>query len=90
MPSSKNYKRDYKQEYANDSKERRQFRSERTMARRELERQGKVHKGDGKDVDHRVPLSKGGSTGLANVRVVAASKNRSYARNKDGSMKGKK
>jgi hypothetical protein len=48
---------------------------------------GKAHKGDGKDVDHKTPLSKGGSTDRSNLRVVPASENRSFARNKDGSLK---
>ena len=33
----------------------------RNKARRMLVREGLVKKGDGKDVDHKVPLSKGGS-----------------------------
>lgn len=48
---------------------------------------GKVHKGDGKDVDHIQPLSKGGKTTPKNLRAISASRNRSYRRNKDGSMK---
>jgi hypothetical protein len=49
--------------------------------------EGKVHKGDGKDVDHKTPLSKGGSTNKSNLRVVPASSNRSFSRNRDGSLK---
>jgi hypothetical protein len=52
-----------------------------------MSKAGLVHKGDGKDVDHRTPLSKGGSTGRSNLRVVPASANRSFSRNKDGSLK---
>lgn len=76
-------------EYANYHSKPEQIkkRSERTMARRELEREGKVHKGDGKDVDHKVPLSKGGTNARSNLRVTSASDNRSFPRNKDGSMK---
>lgn len=86
MPSKQ---RDYKAEYANYHSKPEQIkkRSERTMARRELEREGKVHKGDGKDVDHKVPLSKGGTNARSNLRVDSASDNRSFPRNKDGSMK---
>lgn len=62
-------------------------RTEQNAARREMEKAGKVHKGDGKDVDHKVPLSKGGSTDKSNLRVVPASDNRSFERNKDGSLK---
>jgi len=46
-----------------------------------------VHKGDGKDVDHKKPLSKGGTTTRSNLRAVPASKNRSVKRNKDSSLK---
>jgi 5-methylcytosine-specific restriction endonuclease McrA len=48
---------------------------------------GKVHKGDGKDVDHKTPLSKGGSNNASNLAATFASSNRSFSRNKDGSMK---
>jgi len=42
----------------------------------------------GQDVDHKVPLSKGGSpTAISNLRAVSASDNRSFPRNADGSMK---
>ena len=59
----------------------------RNKARRMLEREGKVHKGDGKDVDHITPLGKGGSASRSNLRVKASSANRSFKRNPDGSMK---
>lgn len=61
--------RDYKQEYANESPKRRKDRAKRNKARRQLEREGLVHKGDGKVVDHKKPLSKGGGTGRKNLRV---------------------
>lgn len=62
-------------------------REEQNKARRIEEKAGKVHKGDGKDVDHKTPLSKGGKTDPSNLRVVPASQNRSFERNKDGSLK---
>lgn len=52
----------------------------RNKARRELMKEGRVHKGDGKEVDHIRPLSKGGSSGRNNLRVVSAKANRSYPR----------
>lgn len=54
--------RNYKQEYANyDGTEAvKKKRAQRNKARRMLEAKGVVHKGDGKDVDHKKPLSKGG------------------------------
>ena len=62
-------------------------RAQANKARRMMEREGLVHKGDGKDVDHKKPLSKGGSTTRSNLRVRSASANRSYARKSDGSIK---
>lgn len=65
-------------------------RAQRTKARRMLEREGKVHKGDGMDVDHVKPISKGGTTTPSNLRVVPKSKNRSFARTSTGAMKSRK
>jgi hypothetical protein len=81
--------RNYKQEYANyDGTEKvKKKRAERNKARRMLEREGVVKKGDGKDVDHKKPLSKGGTTVISNLRAKPASANRSFKRNSDGSMK---
>lgn len=89
MPSSKNYKRDYDEEYARyqGSDEQKKKRAMRNGARRELEREGKVKKGDGKDVDHKKPLAKGGSNGKKNLRVQSASANRSFKRTKSAGMK---
>jgi hypothetical protein len=81
--------RDYKSEYKNyDGTEAvKKKRAQRNKARRMLEREGVVHKGDGLDVDHKKPLSKGGTTTRSNLKAVPASKNRSYKRKADGSMK---
>jgi hypothetical protein len=62
-------------------------RAQRNKARRMLEAEGVVHKGDGKDVDHKKPLSKGGTTTRKNLTVKPASANRSYARKSDHSIK---
>lgn len=62
-------------------------RAQRNKARRMLEREGVVHKGDGRDVDHITPLGKGGTTVRSNLRAKPAAANRSYKRNPDGSMK---
>jgi len=81
--------RNYKQEYANyDGTEAvKKKRAQRNKARRMLEAKGVVHKGDGKDVDHKKPLSKGGTTIISNLRAKPAAANRSFKRNPDGSMK---
>lgn len=83
------YKRDYKQEYANyDGTEAvKKKRAQRNKARRMLEREGVVHKGDGKDVDHKKPLSKGGTTTRSNLRVKDSNANRSYKRTSKGAIK---
>ena len=62
-------------------------RAARNKARAMLERDGLVHKGDGKDVDHKQPLSKGGATNRNNLRVKSASANRSFKRKSDHSIK---
>jgi hypothetical protein len=87
MPSSPGYKRNYKQERLTESPQRKKQRVERNAARRELMKEGKVHKGDGKDVDHKKPLSKGGSNSSKNLRVRSAHANRSYHRTSSGAMK---
>jgi hypothetical protein len=81
--------RNYKQEYANyDGTEAvKKKRAQRNKARRMLEATGAVKKGDGKDVDHKKPLSKGGTTVISNLRAKPAAANRSFKRNSDGSMK---
>lgn len=56
-------------------------RAARNKARRHHEKLGNVKKGDGKEVDHPDPLSKGGSHSVKNTRVVSRKKNRSYKRN---------
>jgi hypothetical protein len=81
--------RDYKQEYKNydGTPAVKKKRAQRNKARRMLEREGVVHKGDGLDVDHKKPLSKGGTTTRSNLKAKPASANRSYKRKSDGSMK---
>lgn len=87
MPSSPNYKRNYKQERATETTQRKQFRAERNQARRIMVSEGAVTPGDGKDVGHIRSLSRGGRTTLANLAVQTPSENRSFQRNSDGSMK---
>ena len=81
--------RNYKQEYANyDGTEAvKKKRAQRNKARRMLEATGVVHKGDGKDVDHKKPLSKGGTTVISNLKAKPAAANRSFKRKADGCMK---
>lgn len=84
--------RDYRRENLlyNSKPEQRANRSERTIARNQANADGRTSKGDGKDLDHRVPLSKGGTSSKSNLRVVSASTNRSFSRNADGSLKSQR
>lgn len=58
----------------NSSDEQKKRRAERNKVRRKLEREGKVQKGDGKDVDHKNHNTKDMSS--KNIQVIAKSKNR--------------
>jgi len=79
MPSSKNYKRDYKAEYATHhaSPAAKKQRAARNKAAR-------VKGQTGKDVDHKTPLRSGGSTSLSNTRVRSRSANRADNGHKPG------
>lgn len=89
MPYMTNGKRDYKKQNEKyDGKESvKKDRATRNQARAMLEKAGVVSKGDGRDVDHKKPLSKGGSNARSNLRAVKASTNKSFARKSNGAMK---
>jgi hypothetical protein len=71
--------RNYKSEYQNYHAQPEQVkkRGERVKARRLMEKEGAVTKGDNKDVDHKKPLRSGGSTTRSNLRVRSKAANRS-------------
>lgn len=80
--------RDYKKE--NEYKQQPEqisLRVKRNKARREAIKEGRVKKGDGKEIDHIVPLSKGGANTKSNTRITTKSKNSSFSRNSDKSVK---
>ena len=79
MPSSPNYKRDFKREYevSQSSKEQKQNRALRNKARRAAIRKHGKAALSGKDVDHKVPLRSGGSGSLKNTRIRSIKSNRS-------------
>lgn len=81
--------RNYAQEYANyqGTSVQKKNRAKRNKARRQEMALGNVHKGDGKDVDHKKPLIKGGSVSLSNLRVVSEHANRSFKRTRKAGMK---
>lgn len=71
MPrKTRNYRREYDEYHGTEQQ--RKNRSMRNKARRKL----KLKKGDGKEVDHKTPLSKGGSNGRKNLRAVSRKVNR--------------
>jgi hypothetical protein len=77
--------RNYKQEYTTQKdRGEHENRMERQRARRKLDAKGVTR--HGKDVAHVKALSKGGSN-ADGVKLQAPSKNRSFKRNPDGSMK---
>lgn len=77
----RNYKQEYQTQKARGEHENRM---ERQKARRKLDAKG-VNRA-GKDVAHVKALSKGGSN-ADGVKLQSPSKNRSFKRNPDGSMK---
>ena len=81
-------RRNYRKEYDNyhSKPEQKKNRAKRNAARSEMEREGKVKKGDGKDVAHKKPLAKGGSNKRSNLKVASKSKNRSFPRTKKARM----
>jgi hypothetical protein len=71
-------KRDYRSEYLNyDGTEViKKRRAIRNAARAKMMKLGKVHKGDGKDVDHITPLRGGGTSAKSNLRMRSVKANR--------------
>ena len=58
-------------------------RTKRNAARREMEKEGRVRKGDGKDVGHKKPISKGGSNARSNLKVQSRKSNRGHGMSKN-------
>jgi hypothetical protein len=78
---TRNYKQEYKTQVDRGEHENRM---ERQRARRKLDSKGVDR--SGKDVAHVKALSKGGSNATG-IKLESPSKNRSFKRNSDGSMK---
>lgn len=83
-----NKARPYKKEYDqyHGTEEQKKNRAKRNTARRRMEAKGRVRKGDGNDVDHKKPISKGGTNDTKNLSVKTASNNRSFKRRSNGSV----
>lgn len=95
MPTKGAYKkganaRSVRQRDYQGSPEQKKNRAARNKARREAMRDGKVRKGDGKDIDHKVPLSKGGSTSSSNTRVRDKASNRKAGSSMGGKARARK
>lgn len=58
----------------NSKPEQKKRRAERNHVRREMEKKGKVHKGDGKDIDHKNHNTSDMSA--KNISIMSKSKNR--------------
>jgi len=76
------YKKEYQQQKARGEHP---LRMDRQRARRAMD--AKDIDRTGKDIDHKKPLSKGGSNSMANLILKSPSANRSYKRNSDHSVK---
>lgn len=75
--ATRNYKREY--ELYQGTEEQKKNRAQRNTARAKMMREGKVSKGDGKDVAHVKAFDKGG-TNKTGLKVEDASSNRSFKR----------
>ncbi len=70
MAKTRNYRKEY-DEYHGKPEQRRN-RSNRNKARRKVG----LKRGDPREVDHKRPLSKGGSNGRSNLRITSKRTNR--------------
>lgn len=90
MPKSSAAKLKYMAEYQKKP-ENVEKRVDRNRVRQQAIASGKAKVGDGTEVDHKVPLDKGGSDKAGNTRVVTAAENRAWrAEHPDMYGKGKK
>ena len=80
MPKSSPQKLAYQKKYNAEHVEEQ---SARKQARRVAIREGRAKVGDGKDVDHVVPLARGGSVD-GKTRVVTQETNRGWRKGKSG------
>ena len=72
---ARNYRREY--DTYQGTPEQKKNRAKRNAAHREMERKLGKAALKGKDVDHKVPLAKGGSNARSNLQVTSVSYNRS-------------
>ena len=86
MPYMTNGKRDYDKQQKYDGKPNVvKDRAQRNAARALLKKEGVDV--TNKDVNHKKPISKGGSNKRSNLEAISPSKNKSFARKRNGAMK---
>lgn len=76
------YKKEYQQQVARGEGP---ARAKRESARNEMDKKGVDR--TGKDIDHSIPLSKGGTNAPSNLKLKPPSANRSFSRNSDHTVK---
>jgi hypothetical protein len=79
------YKKEYQQQLDRGEHENRM---DRQRARRAMDAKGVDRAG--KDIDHAIPLSKGGTNAPSNLKLKSPSANRSFSRNSDHTVKKNK
>lgn len=80
---ARNYRKEYDEYQGTEEQKKR--RAQRNAARRKAMREGKVRKGDGKEVDHSDHSNRRGRLDNSNVRVVSRRTNRKKQPKRDGS-----
>lgn len=93
MPFMKNGRRNYAAELQwehEHKKNRVKDRAARNKARVMVKKKAGAAAIKGKDIGHAKAISKGGKSVLANLFIQDPGENRSFARNKDGSMKSER
>ena len=88
------YKKEYQQQKARgeqplrNARERARYAVDKTGT--DKNNNGKADAREGKDIDHTIPLSKGGTNSKKNLHIESASSNRSFSRNSDHTVKKNK
>lgn len=93
MPFMKNGKRDYKAELNwehTKKKSRVKDRAMRNAARAAVKKKVGAAAIKGKDVGHKIAVSRGGQNGLSNLFIQSPKTNRSFSRNSNGSMRNER
>ena len=80
--AKRNFRKEY-DEYSGTTEQKRR-RAQRNAARRKAMREGRVKKGDGKEIDH-LGFNRRGKLDNSKVRVVSKKTNRSRQPKRDGS-----